>query len=83
LWIFGLVLFAGYIFLTGLNHPIAWLFLIIIGVSSIPRAIAAWRGIVDPRVRQTPSAVRGAIALAYFATIVVAALGAAQSNVRI
>ncbi len=83
LWMFGLVLFVVYIVTTGLNNPIAWLFLILIGVSSIPRAIAAWRGVVDPRVRQTPPAVRGAIAIAYFVTIAVAALGAVQSHIRI
>jgi Zn-dependent protease len=83
IWMFGLVLFVGYLLFTGLNHPIAWLFLILIGASSIPRAIAAWRGVVDPRVLQTPPALRGLIALAYFATIAIAALGAAQSNVRI
>jgi len=83
LWMFGLVLFVGYLLFTGLNHPIAWLFLILIGASSIPRAIAAWRGVVDPRVLQTPAPLRGAIALAYFATIALAALGAVQTNVRV
>jgi Zn-dependent protease len=83
IWMFGLVLFVGYLLFTGLNHPIAWLFLILIGASSVPRAIAAWRGVVDPRVLQTPPALRALIALAYFATIAIAALGAAQSNVRI
>jgi Zn-dependent protease len=83
LWMLGLVLFFAYLVTTGLNHPIAWLFLILIGVSSIPRAIAAWRGIIDPRVRETPPALRGAIALAYFATIAVAALGAVRSNVPV
>jgi Zn-dependent protease len=83
LWMFGLVLFVVYIVSSGLNHPIAWLFLLLIGVSSIPRAIAAWRGVVDPRVLQTPPALRGGIALAYFATIAVAAFGAAQSNIRV
>jgi len=83
LWMFGLVVFVVYLLSTGLNHPIAWLFLILIGASSIPRAIAAWRGVVDPRVQQTPPALRGAIALIYFATIALAAAGAAQSSVRV
>lgn len=83
LWVLGLVLFVAYIASTGLNHPIAWLFLILIGVISIPRAIAAWRGVVDPRVLQTPPAIRGAIAVAYFVTIALAALGFVQSNVRV
>jgi Zn-dependent protease len=83
LWMFGLVLFVAYLVSTGLNHPIAWLFLILIGVSSVPRAIAAWRGVIDPRVRETPPALRGAIALAYFATVAIAALGFAQSYVRV
>lgn len=83
LWMLGLVIFVGYLLSTGLNHPIAWLFLILIGVTSIPRAIAAWRGVVDPRVLATPPAVRGAIALAYFATIAFAALGFAQSDIPV
>jgi Zn-dependent protease len=83
IWMFGLVVFVAYLLLIGLNHPIAWLFLILVGVTSVPRAIAAWRGVVDPRVLQTPPALRGAIALAYFATIAIAALGAAQSNIRV
>jgi Zn-dependent protease len=83
LWMLGLVLFVVYLVTSGLNHPVAWLFLILIGVTSIPRAIAAWRGVVDPRVRATPPALRGAIALAYFTTIALAALGAAASNIRL
>jgi Zn-dependent protease len=83
LWMFGLVLFVAYIFSTGIANPIAWLFLVLIGAWSIPRAIAAWRGVVDPRVRQTPPAVRGTIALAYFATIAIAGFGFAQSSVRV
>jgi hypothetical protein len=78
-----LVIFVAYIASIGLNQPIAWLFLILIGVSSIPRAIAAWRGIVDPRVLQTPLPVRGGIALAYFAAIAVAAIGAVQTNISV
>jgi Zn-dependent protease len=83
IWMFGLVLFVLYLASTGLNHPMAWLFLIIIGLSSVPRAIAAWRGVVDPRVRQTPPAVRAMIALAFFAAIAIAALGFTQSTVRL
>jgi Zn-dependent protease len=83
IWMLGLALFVAYLLSTGLNHPIAWLFLILVGASSIPRAIAAWRGVIDPRVRQTPPLVRGAIALAYFATIAIAAIGAAQSSVQV
>ena len=82
-WIFGLVLFAVYIVSTGLSHPISWLFLILIGASSIPRAIAAWRGVIDPRVLQTPPMIRAAIALVYFVTIALAGLGFAQSNVHV
>jgi Zn-dependent protease len=83
LWMLGLLLFVVYLVSTGLNSPIAWLFLILVAVTSVPRALAAWRGVVDPRVSQTPPALRGAIALAYFATIAIAALGAAQTNVHV
>jgi Zn-dependent protease len=83
LWMLGLVIFVGYMLSTGLSNPMAWLFLILIGATAIPRAIAAWRGVIDPRVLQTPPAVRGAIALAYFAAIAMAALGFAQSGVSV
>lgn len=83
LWLLGLVLFGAYIVWSGLDHPIAWLFLILIAVSSVPRAIAAWRGHVEPRVLATPPATRGAIALAYFATIAVAVVGAARTNIHV
>ncbi|MFN2459814.1 MAG: site-2 protease family protein [Candidatus Velthaea sp.] len=83
LWMLGIVLFVAYMLWVGLNHPIAWFFLIIIGVSSIPRAIAAWRGVVDQRVIETPTAVRGGIALFYFGAIAVAAVAAAATNIRV
>lgn len=83
LWMLGLVLFVAYIATSGFNHPIAWLFLILIGVTSIPRAIAAWRGVIDPRVRQTPPVIRGVIALVYFVTIAFAALGFSQSDIHV
>jgi hypothetical protein len=67
----------------GLDHPSAWLFLVLIGVWSIPRAIAAWRGVIDPRVAQTPRAMRAIIALAYFVTIALAGIGFAGSNVQV
>ena len=83
LWMLGLVVFVVYMVSTGLNHPIAWVFLLLIGIVSIPRAFAAWRGVVDPRVLQTPPAIRRSIALAYFVTIALAAAGYAASNIRV
>ncbi len=81
IWILGLLLCAGYIVVAGLHDPLPWLFLLLIGVMSIPRAIAAWRGVVDPRVRQTPPSIRATIAVIYFATAAVAAVGLSHSNV--
>jgi Zn-dependent protease len=84
LWMLGVALFIAYVvFWWGLNHPIAWLFLLIVCATSIPRAIAAWRGTIDPRVLQMPPAMRGFIALAYFVTIAVGALGAIATQVRL
>jgi Zn-dependent protease len=83
LWLLGLVMFVAYIVYTGLDNPVAWLFLLLIGVTAIPRALAAWRGVIDPRVQQTPPLVRGAIALAYFAALAFAALGAGQTAVSV
>jgi hypothetical protein len=47
-----------------------------IAVSTVPRIRALMRGYVDPRVAALSPIDRGTVALAYFATIVVAGIGA-------
>ena len=84
LWMLGLAVFILYVvFWWGLNRPLAWVFLLIVCAVSIPRAIAAWRGNVDPRVRQIPPAMRTVIAFCYLLTIAVAALAMASTQVRL
>jgi Zn-dependent protease len=80
LWMLGIVAFIAYIVTTGLDRPIAWLFLLLVVATTFKKAIAAWRGYVDPRVAAIPGGTRGIIALAYFGTIVLAAAGAAASH---
>jgi Zn-dependent protease len=85
LWLLGVAVFVAYILWyfsqAGLEHPIAWLFLITILVLTVPRARAAWRGVVDPRVAATLPAVRRTIALAYFTTIAITTFAAVATNV--
>jgi Zn-dependent protease len=76
LWIAGVIAFAVFLFAFHSWGPISILFAIMIGVSTIPRIRGVMRGIVDPRVAAVAPRVRGTVAISYFATIAVAALGA-------
>jgi Zn-dependent protease len=83
LWMLGVLLFLGYMVMSGsLMHSLfSWLIVALILGTSWRRAIDAWRGTVDPRILQTPPKVRAIIAVCYFATIVAAAAGAITTNV--
>ncbi|MGB8267401.1 MAG: site-2 protease family protein [Candidatus Velthaea sp.] len=76
LWIAGVVLFVVFLVAFHAFGPIGILFLIMIAVSTVPRIRALMRGYVDPRVAALSPIDRGTVALAYFATIVVAGIGA-------
>jgi len=82
LWIAGVVAFAVFLFAFHSWGPISIIFLVLIGFSTIPRIRDMWRGIVDPRVAALAPRVRGAVALAYFATIFVAGFGAYATHLQ-
>lgn len=65
LWIAGLLLF---LFLAFYWH-IPLLFVALIGLLGLPRAIAVWRGEVDPRAERMTLGARGRVSVWYLATV--------------
>lgn len=78
-WI-GIILFAVYVAIAGLHTPTIWFLLIIVAVTAIPRVTAALRGEMSMLAAQTPRGTRLALALGYFVTVGVGALGAFATN---
>lgn len=74
-WV-GLVVFALFLAVIGLHSPFAWLLLLIVGVTALPRIRAALRGEISPVLAATPVRARVSLALGYFMTIAVGAIGA-------
>ncbi|GAC1574815.1 MAG: hypothetical protein NVS3B7_06910 [Candidatus Elarobacter sp.] len=80
LWLIGVVLIVGWIVVSRSISMFTILIAIFVLVSSVPRAIAAFKGIVDPRERIATGPQRAAMAFAYFALLAVAAAGAAATH---
>ena len=76
-WIAGLAIVAAVAVAFHWWSPI----LLIVLLASLPRAIAAWRGTVDPRYFATPASQKATIAAAYFG--LVAVLGASLYYTRV
>jgi len=49
----------------------------------VPRALAAWRGQVDPRVQIGEPAQRALLAFAYFGLLALGAAGAAGTHIDV
>jgi Zn-dependent protease len=79
LYLVGLAVFL--IWIIAFRHFSAFTFLILIFVvaSSVPRAIAAWRGQIDPREAAVPRAQRAAIGFSYLLLLAVTVAGAAAT----
>jgi Zn-dependent protease len=78
LWIVGAVAFVGAIVVFRLwTSPFSWLFLLVVGITAVPRIRGLFSGYVDPRFAAVPRTSRVAIAVAYFATMAIAVGGAA------
>jgi Zn-dependent protease len=78
LWVVGVVaLLAGVIAFHAWTSPFALLMLLFVAIVAIPRIRALFAGVVDPRFAGVSRTARIAIALAYFATVAIAAGGAA------
>lgn len=63
IWLFGLIVFVVAMVALHRFNPLIWLLIFL----SIPQAIAAWRGQLDPQYHRLSSAQRAGIAVAYFA----------------
>jgi hypothetical protein len=59
-----------------------WLIVLFVLFSSIPRGIAAFRGIVDPTIQIVSTRQRVVLAVAYFALLGIAGAGAAATNLN-
>jgi Zn-dependent protease len=79
IWLVGVVLLLGWIVVNRAFTAFTIIIVIFVLASSVPRALAAWRGQVDLRVQIASPAQRGALALAYFALIGIAVAGAAAT----
>ncbi|MBV9440909.1 MAG: site-2 protease family protein [Candidatus Eremiobacteraeota bacterium] len=81
LWLLGAVLIV--VWILGFRHFSMFTLLILLFVlgSSIPRALAAFRGQVDPRMQLVSSGQRVTLALGYFVLLAIAGAGAAETNI--
>jgi Zn-dependent protease len=79
LYLVGLAVFL--LWIIAFRHFSAFTFLILIFIvgSSVPRAIAAWRGQIDPREAAVPRAQRAAIGFSYLLLLAVTVAGAAAT----
>jgi Zn-dependent protease len=79
LYLLGVAIFV--IWIIAFRHFSAFTFLILIFIvgSSVPRAMAAWRGQIDPR-EAVPRGARVAIGIAYLGLIAVTVAGAAATT---
>jgi Zn-dependent protease len=83
LWIAGGAVFLGCLVAFHAFGALSILLLVMVAMATVPRVRALARGYVDPRIAALTPAVRGSLALAYFATLLVAGIGAlATQHVR-
>ncbi len=82
-FLFGLVLLATYVVATRSFQPIMLLLLLVVAMTSIPRAIRAWKGQPDPDTRPIGPAERGTIMLLYFGAIGLIGIAAVASNIHV
>ena len=82
-FLFGLVLLATYVVATRSFQPIMLLLLLVVAMTSIPRAIRAWKGQPDPDPRPLGPTERGTIMLLYFGAIGLIAVASVASNIPV
>jgi Zn-dependent protease len=83
LWLAGAALIVGWVVWTRTFSGFAILIVIFVVVQSVPRAIAAFRGEVDPRTHIGVPAQRALLALGYFGLLALTAAGAAGSHISV
>jgi Zn-dependent protease len=81
LWLIGAIAIVAYIVWRHAFSPFTILILIFVLVQSVPRALAAFRGEVDPTLQIGSEAQRGIMAIAYFGLLALAAAGAAETHI--
>jgi len=80
IWLVGAVLLIGALVYLRAFTIFTVVIVLLVLFSSIPRGIAAFRGIVDPTIQIVSSRQRVILAVAYFALLGIAGLGAAATN---
>jgi Zn-dependent protease len=82
LWLAGAALIVAYIVWShSFTSPFALLIVIFVVVQSVPRALAAFRGQVDPTIRIGEPGQRAVLAVAYFGLLALCAAGAAGTHI--
>ncbi len=80
IWLVGAVLLVGVLVYLRQFSIFTIVIVLLVLVSSIPRGIAAFRGIVDPTIQIVSGRQRLIIAVAYFVLLGIAGAGAAATN---
>ncbi|HEY0614527.1 MAG TPA: site-2 protease family protein [Candidatus Elarobacter sp.] len=79
IWLAGAVLLLGWILYYRAFSAFTLIIVAFVLISTVPRAIRAWRGEIDPRERIVSPVQRLVLALSYFVLIAVALAGAAAT----
>jgi Zn-dependent protease len=83
LWLIGAVLIVGWIVWFHAFSIFALIIVAFVLVQSVPRALAAFRGEVDPRMQIGEPSQRAILALAYFGLLALAAAGGAETHIAV
>lgn len=83
LWLVGAVLIVGWIVWSHTFSIFALIIVAFVLVQSVPRALAAFRGEVDPKMQIGAPGQRAILALAYFGLLALAAAGAAGTHITV
>lgn len=82
IWLVGAVLLVGALLYMHQFSLFTWLIVLFVLFSSIPRGIAAFRGVIDPTIQIVATRQRVVLAVAYFALLGIAGAGAAATNLN-
>lgn len=83
LWLIGVAIIVAWVVVARQFSAFFVIILLFVVVSSIPRAIAAFRGQVDPTMQLVAGPQRAILAIAYFALLALAGAGAAGTHIPI
>jgi Zn-dependent protease len=80
IWLIGALVLVGAMVYLRLFNIFTLVIVLLVLLSSIPRGIAAFRGVVDPTIQIVSGRQRLILAVAYFALLGIAGAGAAATN---